>query len=295
MNKSKSITKIERILNKIRENDFDDSHIDVLFVTLRELPKSTVNIREIGAFVAHGNVRDQGLINDIMLRNHLFISMSFGIDHQIIDYQKNQFPRYLPELARLQLKLFNDEQIKNALNLKGGQIQRARANIHKKNAFLIDGDFCRLTEKLGKNEIALLNYSLNRLSAAGGIDYDTLIDEIMTLLEGDIEADLLSCLMVRKKEIFCHLLLLLHHVDFKIRKNFTAQTSIKVGENDIVSICGIYPVIYETGDEIKIMSPVFSSNYPANQIFDVNVTLEDIESNNLDFSSELEKIIRRNS
>lgn len=112
MIKSKAILKIERILKKIQDSSFDESHVDVLFVTLRELPKATYNIREIGAFVAHGNVRDQGLVNDIMLRNHLFLNLNFGKDKERVDNQKNQYPSYFPELVRLQLKLFNDESLK---------------------------------------------------------------------------------------------------------------------------------------------------------------------------------------
>ena len=149
MSKSKAISTIERILNKIKDSNFDESHVYVLFVTIRDLPKATLSIREIGAFVAHGNVRDQGLINDIILRNHLFLNLCFGKDKDLINNDKQLYPKYFPELVRLQLKLFSDEDFKNALNLKGGQVQRARANINKRNAFSIDGENCCASDNLG--------------------------------------------------------------------------------------------------------------------------------------------------
>jgi hypothetical protein len=47
MNKSKAISRIERILRKLKDGTFTDSDIDVLFVTARELPTATKNILKL--------------------------------------------------------------------------------------------------------------------------------------------------------------------------------------------------------------------------------------------------------
>ncbi|EDJ5353038.1 hypothetical protein GFA98_14650, partial [Salmonella enterica subsp. enterica serovar Apapa] len=102
MNKSKAISRIERILKKLKDGNFTDSDIDVLFVTARELPSATKNVFEIGSFVAHNHQRDKGIINDIMLRNHLFLSLKFGRDKYAVKPELNEFPEYLPLLIKLQ-------------------------------------------------------------------------------------------------------------------------------------------------------------------------------------------------
>lgn len=293
MTKSKAISKVERILRKIKDSNFDETHIDVLFVTIRDLPKATLGIREIGAFVAHGNVREQGLINDIILRNHLFLSFRFGKDHELVNNLKNEYPKYLPELVRLQLKLFNDEDLKKSLNLKGGQVQNARANINKKSAFIIDGDYSRPSEKLGMKELSIINHSLTLFMSGDGIDYENLIDEVATLLKDEIDEDLLYCLQESKKEIFCHLLLLLNQVVFSIRKNVSAKTVINFHDADAVCVDGMYPITMANGSIIEIINPVFSSSYHKSDIFDGEVTREDIDSHNLAFSDDLRKIVTK--
>ncbi|EAZ5991674.1 hypothetical protein RLQ00_001640 [Salmonella enterica] len=294
MKKSKAISKLERILIKIRNFDFDESDIELLFITARALPNATKSIFEIGSFVAHGDVRDQGLINDIMLRNQLLINCVLGKDKKIVDVNKNQYPKYLPKLLELQLKLYTDEYFKDKLDLKGGQIQKARAVLNKKSSFVIDGDYCRLTDKVGANELNMINCALSKLHANDGIDYDDLMLELVGILKADIEFELLSLLEGNKKEIFCCLLLLLNQVVFSLRKDVSAKTVITVDEKELVSICGWYPVENENGYDNSVVSPVFSSKYLASEILESNVTGVDLEKNDIEFSKELKKIVKRN-
>lgn len=289
MNKSKAISKIERILNRIKSSSFDESHVEHLFVTARYLPKATERIFEIGSFVAHGVERNQGLINDIMLRNHLYISMTFGKDKELIDNAKNRFPKYLPELIKLQLRLFNDEELKQALNLKGGQVQRARATLNKKNAFVIDGEHCIPSEKIGSHEVSVINHIMTRLSTNDGIEYNSLIEELIALLKDDIDINLINCLHEKKREICCYLLLLLNNVIFSIHKKIKAKTIIFI-EGNIIQICGSYPIINEDDETVTILNSVFNSNYIYSEIFEEDVTAEDFRDNNLEFSHITKKL-----
>ena len=130
------------------------------------------------------------------------------------------------------------------------------------------------------------------LQATDGIEYNALIEEVITLLKNDIDDDLLACLQESKREIFCHLLLLLNQVNFSIRKNVSAKTIIHIDDDDTVSVYGLYPFTNKDGYKAQVINPVFSSRYLKSDIFDGELTRKEVESQNLVFSDELKKIIK---
>ncbi|EKY3154894.1 hypothetical protein RBA22_004182, partial [Cronobacter sakazakii] len=224
MNKSKAISRIERVLRKLKDGTFTDSDIDVLFVTARELPTATKNIFEIGSFVAHNHQRDQGLINDMMLRNHLLLSLGFGRDKHDVKPELNEFPKYLPLLIKLQLRMFNDDHFKKKLGLKGGQVNSARKKLNNKKSYEIKGDICKLTPDIGVNEGRMIQEALSLLNCSDAIEYDVLFDELKNLLKKEIPNVDLTPLDVNRMKIAGILICLLDNIDFSLMAGVKAKT-----------------------------------------------------------------------
>ncbi|HDX8784419.1 TPA: hypothetical protein RQO42_003779 [Klebsiella michiganensis] len=293
MNKSKAISRIERILKKLKDNNFTDSDVDVLFVTARELPSATKNIFEIGSFVAHNHQRDQGVINDIMLRNHMLLSLAFGRDKHDVKPEVNEFPKYLPLLIKLQLKMFSDEHFKSKLGLKGGQIITARKKLNNKKSYVIKDSVCKLGTAIGLNERKMIQEALSQLNCSDKIEFDVLFDELKELIKKEIPNIDITPLNNNRKKIAGVLMCLLNNIDFSLMDGVRAKTILVLDSGKPACVYGQYYFICdaEPFDEMTFSSPVFHSGYDVTDIFDAHVTNEDIENGDIEFSFDLEKIV----
>lgn len=293
MNKSKAISRIERILKKLKDNNFTDSDVDILFVTARELPSATKNIFEIGSFVAHNHQRDQGVINDIMLRNHMLLSLAFGRDKHDVKPEVNEFPKYLPLLIKLQLKMFSDEHFKSKLGLKGGQIITARKKLNNKKSYEVKDGVCKLGAAIGLNERKIIQEALSLLNCSDKIEFDVLFNELKESLKKEIPCIDITPLDNNRKKIAGILMCLLNNIDFSLMDGVSAKTTIVLNPSEPVCVYGQYCFIYdkEPFNEMTFSSPVFNSGYDVTDIFDAHVTNEDIENGNIEFSFDSEKIV----
>lgn len=93
----------QEIIRKIEEDNFSSSDIDLLFIKLREHPYGNQVFLEIANFVAHGDVRDKGLIFDNVRSTWLNMtfyvvygmsSKQFNIDDSFHEWEKD-FLKYL--------------------------------------------------------------------------------------------------------------------------------------------------------------------------------------------------------
>ncbi|MDM2766963.1 hypothetical protein [Citrobacter sp. Cpo147] len=293
MNKSKAISRIEKVLRRLKDGVFSDSDIDVLFVTARELPSATKSIFEIGSFVAHNHQRDQGIINDLMLRNHLLLSLGFGRDKHNVKPELNEYPKYLPLLIKLQLKMFNDEHFKNELGLKGGQVNTARKKLNSKKSYEIKGDVCKLMPDIGANEGRMIQEALSLLNCSASIEFDVLFGELTELLEKEIPNADLAPLNDNRMKIAGVLMCLLNNVNFSLMGDVKAKTTIRLNTDDSACVYGQYNIIHEKEpfNEVTISSPVFDSGYAVADLFDEHVTNEDIINGNIEFCFDVGKIV----
>ena len=293
MNKSKAISRIEKVLRRLKDGVFSDSDLDVLFVTARELPSATKNIFEIGSFVAHNHQRDQGIINDLMLRNHLLLSLGFGRDKHSVKPELNEYPKYLPLLIKLQLKMFNDEHFKNKLDLKGGQVNTARKKLNNKKSYEIKGNVCKLMPDIGANEVRMIREALSLLNCSDSIEFDVLFRELTELLEREIPNVDLAPLNDNRMKIAGVLMCLLNNIDFSLIGDVKAKTTLSLIADDSAYVYGQYNIIHdkEPFNEVTIVSPVFHSGYAVADIFDEHVTDENIANGEIEFCFDVGKIV----
>lgn len=293
MNKSKAISRIERILRKLKDGTFTDSDIDVLFVTARELPTATKNIFEIGSFVAHNHQRDQGLINDMMLRNHLLLSLGFGRDKHDVKPELNEFPKFLPLLIKLQLRIFNDEHFKKTLGLKGGQVNTARKKLNNKKSYEIKDDICKLTQDIGANEKRMIQEVLSLLNCADSIEYDVLFEELKDLLKREIPNVDLTPLDINRMKMAGILICLLNNINFSLMDGVEAKTTLSIDSDETVYVYGRYYIIHdkESFNKVHMMSPVFHAGYKVDELFDAHVTNENIDAGDVEFNVDLGKVV----
>lgn len=292
MNKSGAISKIRKILSRLDGDVYNDSDIELFFVTLREMPSATKNIIEIGDFVAHSEQREKGVINEIMLRNSLLANIVSGYDRQLVNSVENKYPKNFPTLIKLQLKLYTDSEIKAGVGLPGGVIGRIRKKLNDKKSYLRKEDFCQLSEVIGKDEFLVIDFILKMFVGSDGIVFESLIDEVVSLLKREIPEVDTSVIETKKKCIFCVLLCILNNVKYPLLTGSVAKTVIVMNDPDGgAHIMGRY----EVNGPIKnvfIMSYVFRSRYKWLDVFSENVTEFDVEQDNIEYCRETGKIVK---
>ncbi|EAZ5086310.1 hypothetical protein CRR46_08530 [Salmonella enterica] len=293
MKKSVLISKVSKILSRLNDDNYNDSDIELFFVTLREMPSATKSIIEIGDFVAHSEQRNKGVINEIMLRNSLLANIVSGYDHQVVNKDRNEYPQNFPTLIKLQLKMYNDAEIKANIGLAGGMIKRIRTKLNDKKSYIRDGDICRLAENIGTDEFLVIDFILSFLNGSDGISFELLINEVVALLKMEIPGVDASIIEDKKKCVFCVLLCLLNNVQYPLLTGSVAETIIAADDSDgRVHIMGKYAVDGPQKN-VFIMSVVFHSEYKMVDVFREDVTVVDIQQGNIEYCTKIGKIVRR--
>ena len=109
MNKTEKI-KVQKIINKIQDDKFDENDIDNLLIKLRAYSNSFQIFREFSDFVAHNNIRNKGITNDsiefMYLRFKLMVEYTFQERKLNLDTPS---PIWIKKLIKYSVNDFEDE------------------------------------------------------------------------------------------------------------------------------------------------------------------------------------------
>jgi hypothetical protein len=295
MKKNAVAMKIERIMRRIADNTFVDNDILVLLVTLRELEKASIHIFEIGCFVAHSNIRDKGIIKDILFRNYCIFKLHYGRDKELIRSRTSKLPYYLPKLIQLQCKAIGNEALSAKLQVSITKLVQMIKTICSEKTLKVEGDYCYLQRELDELENRLVSNCLSHLYTFGGISLDELINQMRQLISIENSGIDTQPLEDRKREIFCAIACLMHNVDYVISTKEKVNAKTIIDFPKAVEVCGVfnfevYNDKFEKEKEINIMFSVLQSNFSIEEIFCDNVTHDDIKEGNLFYISQVGKI-----
>jgi len=291
MNKSSSIAKIKKIIDRVAQSNFNDSDIEVLFVTAREISSNSKRLFEVGSFVAHNNARDKGIINETLSRGYYLLNLQFGMDRLLVDVNRDRYPAYLQKFIKLQLQILDDNIFREALGIKGQQLAKARKLLSSTRAYQIDGDVCTLSACVGEVERKLVQNIITHL-VVNPIKYEDLFLELINTLRVFFDVEQLEPLYENKKNIYAVLLCLMNGVEFEIEGKIDGQTTIETRDRKVF-IGGGYTLRphFHPGEVLTMISPVFEGDYNYDEIFCNDITPEDILNHNIEFSSRVGKII----
>ena len=291
MRRSAALKRIETIISRIESGNFTDSDISILLVTMRELPKSQKSIFEVGSFVAHSDLRDKGTIKDIMLRNHAISNLRFGKDKDLLFSGAKKFPFYFPEFIKLQSKALTADFIAKKTNLSPGKTNSIIDKLNSKSTFKQVDGYAELQRPLSDDENKVINECLSYLLANDAIKHDDLINDMCNLMLEEDSTINIQPLIDKKREIFCAILCLMNNVSYLLdaKHNVSASVEVHLGENSDCDIFGCYYLSsIHDGKEIKmrVRHPVYMGGYSQHEIFDADITREDVKEGNFCYSNE---------
>nr|QOW97056.1 Orf19 [Serratia marcescens] len=226
----------------------------------------------------------------------MLLSLSFGRDKHDVKPEMNEFPKYLPLLIKLQLKMFTDEQLKSKLGLKGGQVNTARKKLNNKRSYEVKDNVCKLGGDIGSNEMKVIQEVLSVLNCSDAIQFDVLFEELKGLIGKEIPGVDLTPLDDNRKGIAGILMCLLNNINFSLMDGVRAKTVLNVNAYKTAHVYGQYYIVHEKEpfNEVTVVSSVFDLGYDVADIFDDHVTDENVENGDIEFNFDLGKIVHCN-
>jgi hypothetical protein len=185
----KDIVKIEQLIRRVESGKFDAIDIDSLLIKLRPYARSKRVFREIADFVAHADLRNQGV--SCVSMTGFADAMRFFVEYvgrsQALDISK-PFPAYIYRLFRSQTVMTNEAELR----------QRFRVS-HQSLLKKIEGNFkinktsrmCSIRpNKDGKEFLEALQYVTGFIHSKPAFDIAVFHTELQELLtEQDIDFD----------------------------------------------------------------------------------------------------------
>lgn len=123
--------KVHKIIEKIINNNFDETNIDSLFYYLRPYSGKHNIFREVAHFLAHSDLRDQGLTFDSL--KHLYLSCKYSGLEGTRPSVSSPLPSEVKELIKNKLHKYGIQRLINEFGIKEEDLISA---IDKRNSTL---------------------------------------------------------------------------------------------------------------------------------------------------------------
>ena len=272
--------KIQKIISKIETSNFDENDVDNLFMKLRAFSNGNDVFREVADFVAHNDLRNEGIANKSL--ESLYLSFKFFNEYTSENKPLNisePFPLYIKNLMIYQIDKCNEADLK----LK---FSETKQKLNSWITTLFKDDKKRATTQLknpnlSKKYFQLIQYLLGFIGVQPAFDHAILISQIINVIKtNELTINENEFIKNADKIILC-VLLLLHDSEFNFdgykfgycklscNKTFILHTQNLVDQNgnkiDYSESFGTlqlhgYVILDKNGKDITISFPLMTTD-----------------------------------
>jgi hypothetical protein len=207
--------KTQRTIDRIQRGDFNDEDVEVVILRLREYSRSFQVFREVANFVAHNDVRDQGITNKSL--DAFYLAFKYGMDYigseKKLDITK-RFPSYVMYLLVHQLRSCSNASLREHLNMSRKQVGDIL-----KSVFIEDecSKTCVLAnDKITRSEFLVLQHLLGFIKVRPVFTPHEFMLEFFKVLKSVGIVFCQSSLELQRPKIILSIGLLLHMTKFKL-------------------------------------------------------------------------------
>lgn len=229
--------KIQEILNKIEDDSFTPSDIDLILIKLREYSKPKSLFQEISHFAAHNEMRNQG--NTFYHMNGFFSSMLFHTKHSFdnkepLDFSK-PIPNYVIEKIKFNINLSKDnfaEKYKCSLTQFESKFNNVFQKIKGTNTYKLKGTLKGTVKKVTEDMLQLLiSHPL--------FTQEQIIEEFIKVLkENEFNLDE-KLYRLRCEKIILFIIYLMHGTEYTITEKIKATSFIDITEENNLRILSL--------------------------------------------------------
>lgn len=219
--------KVQENIRRIESGEFTTDDVEMLFLRLRSYSFEYHVFREAGDFVAHSDKREKGIINDAM--DGVFLKLryfaEFSMDDKSLDVM-GDLPKYFKRLLRQTLIRTSPDDLKREL---GMSVEAAASVVENTIVEYKDRKVCRLKDgKLSARKLSVINYLSSFLHGGPIFDGDTLLQQILGVLERNKFAYSSEKILAQRSNILLTFCLLVHQVEFKLSNGGQGYCEIQV-------------------------------------------------------------------
>ncbi|MBD1856663.1 MULTISPECIES: hypothetical protein [Leptolyngbya] len=241
--------KIQKTINDIVTEQFDARTIDHLFMGLRAFSGNYTIFREIADYIAHNDLRNQGITYCSLEAFYLsqkylmeYTLSSLGLDITI------PFPSYIKKLMKYQVDKCDEQQLRNRFNATKGGLKSKIDNLFKddnkrKMACLRDS-------KISRSNLEILQYLLSFIASFPAYTQEQILSELLSVMKDNslvFEEDKLT--KQGDKIILC-VLTLIHNTKYDLESGRSGECRLSCDKTSLLHSEAKY--VDSEGNEVKI-------------------------------------------
>ncbi len=224
-------SKVEKILRKIEDGEFDENDVDGLFMKLRPYTKKLLLFQEIADFVAHNDLRDRGIANTAM--ETMFLRMKFFAVYQMPGITQFDiaapFPSWVKRLFFLLAKRAKLD------DLRQFDVSPERLAARIENSFKVQGQVARLIPgKLSHQTLNAIVHTMSVISGTPIFDQKEVLDRMCLALDTNGFSYNREAIALRSNKITLCILLLMHMAEFSYKALKNGVCQIRSAEETVL-------------------------------------------------------------
>lgn len=172
--------KTQRTIDDIVSGNFDERHIDHLFMSLRAHSDSYFVFKEISHFVAHNDIRNSGITTESL--EAFYLSFKYFSEYvspkNSLDISSH-FPIYIIKLMKYQIDKCEESELREKFNVTKNRLKSRIDNlfkIDKKNKIAC------LKKNLSESNYKALQYILGFIGSHAAYTQEDIISELIAVL-----------------------------------------------------------------------------------------------------------------
>lgn len=206
--------KVQRVLDKILSEDFNDNDIDSLFMYLREYSDGYPIFREVANFLAHSELRDRGATHQF-LGDFCFSQMyhaAYGLTGKAVEIRK-PFPKWVKDHMERQVDKCKPNELWQKFNIKPKELKTRINTLFKEDD---QKETVNLSESIDRETFEAIYHILRFLNYNFLFAADDLMKELVGVLNKNHFSFDENALIARGATIILCVMLLMHHSEFMI-------------------------------------------------------------------------------
>nr|WP_181716931.1 hypothetical protein [Psychrobacter sp.]QJS05439.1 hypothetical protein [Psychrobacter sp.] len=185
--------KVEKVIQRIQSNAFDEIDIDTLFTKLREYAPTYSSFKEVSHYLAHNRERDQGITRDEL--SSFWLTIRFYKEYyetkRHIDIYN--LPIWVKKFILFQAERLDNETLKSELGMSGRRLTDYIKSKFKD--YKVEGITKYKKSSVSDKDVKIINYLLMKILVKPAFTMEEVFEELTAILEKlsfDFNTNLLS-------------------------------------------------------------------------------------------------------
>ncbi|EPN6726300.1 hypothetical protein GEV41_10970 [Pseudomonas putida] len=248
-----------KTVQKIQTGDFDDDDIQLLLIRLRPYAGEYKIFREAADFVAHGDVRNKGLVNEAL--DAFGLSFRYYVDYVHPNrtlYLDDNFPAYIKVLILRSINRYEEDELLEKTGFSRFALITKVNNHIKKSGH---GQCVFDSKKAGVKVFKAFAFILQTIKVAPVFSVDDLLRDVLGVLDSNgIECNRDLMLSFKERFALCFALML-HDTDHELTDGKTGRCTLSCSDSggDLQLVVNAGVTIAVNGAILTMLHPIFET------------------------------------